>query len=153
MLLIAMGVSVVLSIQPQWITGKTASSIQTSSVAPIQPVASLSVSTTSVCADYDLEPKTLNELLDLPSDQLHRVDIARMNLLCASRLPSTQHLDTPGINHALATLDEWAKKVAFETDRHLYRLSDPRYAEHYGHSEAQFRAEMLVVMRKQNGAG
>lgn len=146
-LLIAVGLSIVLSIQPQWITGKTASPVALSNTVPVRPVASSSVSPTIVRVDYELEPQTLNELLDLPSDQLHRVDIARMNLLCAARLPSTEGLD---IDHALATLDEWAKKVAFETDRHLYRVNDPRYAEHYGHSEAQFRAEMLAQVLQED---
>ncbi|MEM1211439.1 MAG: hypothetical protein AAGI68_03990 [Planctomycetota bacterium] len=96
---------------------------------------------------WDLAPQTLNELLDLPSDQLHRVDIARMNLLCASRLPSTEGLD---IDHALATLDAWAERVAFETERHLYRVNDPRYAETYGGSEAQFRAAMLAQVLQED---
>jgi hypothetical protein len=36
-----------------------------------------------------VEPQTLSELLDLPEDKLARVDIARMNLLCATGLPIT----------------------------------------------------------------
>ena len=34
--------------------------------------------------------------------------------------------------------------MGFETDRHLYRVTDPRYSTHYRHSEAYFRAEMLL---------
>ena len=64
-----------------------------------------------------------------------------MNLLCATGLPGAEKLD---IDYALTTLDQWAKKVAFETDHHLYRVSDPRYADHYRHSEAYLRAEFLV---------
>lgn len=31
-----------------------------------------------------------------------------------------------------------------ETDRHLYRVKDPRYADHYRHSETSFRVELLL---------
>ena len=89
----------------------------------------------------ELKPATLNELLALPADELHRVDIARMNLLCAVGLPGTEGLD---IEHSLATLDQWAQRVAQETQRHLYRATDPRYAAHYRHSEAYLRAEFLM---------
>jgi hypothetical protein len=85
--------------------------------------------------------KTLDDLLKIPADRLGEVDIAEMNLLCATGLPGAEKLD---IDHALATLDDWAKRVKFETERHLYRVIDPRYAEHYRHSEAYLRAEMLV---------
>lgn len=85
--------------------------------------------------------KTLDDLLKIPADRLGEVDIAEMNLLCATGLPGAEKLD---IDQALATLDDWARRVKFETDRHLYRVTDPRYADHYRHSEAYLRAEMLV---------
>ena len=147
-LFLAVVALVVVSIRPDWLTGRsspprtTASPVQTVSPESFQPI-----SLAQFNADYDLEPKTLNELLDVSIDEFDRVDIARMNLLCASRLPSTQDFD---IEHALAKLDEWAQRVAFETDRHLYRISDPRFAEHYGHSEAQFRAEMLAQVLQED---
>jgi len=53
----------------------------------------------------------------------------------------TENLDIPAV---LARLDEWAAKVKAETQRHLYRVTDPRYADHYAHSEARLRAEFLV---------
>ena len=85
--------------------------------------------------------KTLDELLKTPPEQLADVDIAEVNLLCAMGLPGAEKLD---IDHCLATLDRWAARVKFETDRHLYRVTDPRYADHYRRSEAYLRAEMLV---------
>ncbi len=85
--------------------------------------------------------RNLDELLKMPPDQLAGVDIAETNLLCATGLPGAEKLD---IDQALATLDDWARRVKFETDRHLYRVTDPRYADHYRHSEAYLRAEMLV---------
>jgi len=85
--------------------------------------------------------QTLDDLLRMPPEDLAYVDVAEMNLLCATGLPGAENLN---INHALATLDAWAKQVAFETDRHLYRVTDPRYADHYHRSEAYLRAEMLL---------
>jgi len=85
--------------------------------------------------------ETLDALLAMPPEQLADVDIAEMSLLCAAGLPGAEKLD---IDHCLATLDRWAAKVRFETDRHRYRVTDPRYAEHYRHSEAYLRAEMLL---------
>jgi hypothetical protein len=74
-------------------------------------------------------------------DELANVDVALMNLLCARGLPGAENLDIPTI---LKQLDEWAAKVKFETERHLYRVTDPRHAEHYAHSEARLRAEFIV---------
>ncbi len=85
--------------------------------------------------------KTLDDLLKIPANQLGDVDIAEMSLLCATGLPGAEKLD---IDHARATLDLWADRVKFETERHLYRVTDRRYAEHYRHSEAYLRAEFLV---------
>jgi hypothetical protein len=90
---------------------------------------------------YTRKAQTLNDLLDLPVEQLADVDIAEMNLLCAVGLPGAEKLD---IDHALATLDQWAQRVKFETERHLYRAHDPKWADHYRHSEAYLRAEFLV---------
>ena len=101
------------------------------------------VNKTKVNTDFELEPKTLNELANYYNSDFEKVDIARVNLLCASNLPTTEGLN---IEHALSVLDEWAEKVAFETDRHLYRVHDPRpiYRERYNGSEAHMRAEFLA---------
>jgi len=93
------------------------------------------------------KPGTLEQLLAMSPDKLAEVDIAEMNLLCATGLPGSEGLDEAGIARCLARLDQWAQRVRFETQRHLYRLTDPRYkehAEHYNHSEARFRAEWLI---------
>lgn len=94
--------------------------------------------------------ETLERLLSLPPEQLAKVDIAEMNLLCATGLPGSEDLD---IGKCLAKLDRWAARVKHETERHLYRLTDPAYkehAEHYKHSEARFRAEWLVAVLQQD---
>ncbi len=96
---------------------------------------------------YTRKAQTLNDLLDLPVEQLADVDIAEMNLLCAVGLPGAENLD---IDHALATLDQWAQRVKFETERHLYRAHDPKWADHYRHSEAYLRAEFLLQVLQQD---
>lgn len=92
-------------------------------------------------------PASYYELLAMTPEQLARVDLALMNLLCAKGLPGAENLDIPA---ALAQLDAWAAKVRFETERHLYRVADPRYAAHYGRSEARFRAEFLVQVLQED---
>lgn len=91
--------------------------------------------------------QTFDDLLKIPAAKLGEVDIAEMNLLCATGLPGAEKLD---IDHALATLDQWAKRVAFETDRHLYRVTDSRYADAYHRSEAYFRAYFLLQVLAQD---
>lgn len=94
--------------------------------------------------------RSLDELLAMSPEQLSDVDIAEMNLLCATGLPGAEDMD---IGKCLAKLDQWAARVRHETERHLYRLTDPRYrdhAEHYKHSEARFRAEWLVSVLQQD---
>jgi hypothetical protein len=93
---------------------------------------------------------SLEDLLATGPEQLAKVDIAQMNLLCATGLPGAEELD---IDRCLARLDRWADRVKAETERHLYRLTDPRfkeYAEHYKNSEARFRAEWLVSVLQQD---
>ncbi len=89
----------------------------------------------------EISPVTLDELLALPSEQLGRVDLARMNLLCASGLPGAEGID---IEAVLAQIDAWARRVRHETDRHLYRLADPAFAPLYQHSEPYFRASFML---------
>lgn len=96
---------------------------------------------------YTRKAQTLNDLLDLPVEQLADVDIAEMNVLCASGLPGSENLD---IDHALVTLDQWAQRVKFEAERHLYRAHDPKWADHYRQSEAYLRAEFLLQVLQQD---
>ncbi|NIA16256.1 MAG: hypothetical protein GWP08_19510 [Nitrospiraceae bacterium] len=91
--------------------------------------------------------KTLDALIAMPPEQLADVDIAEMNLLCAAGLPGAENL---GIDKCLATLDQWAARVKFETERHLYRAHDPQWADHYKHSENWLRAEMLAQVLNQD---
>jgi hypothetical protein len=100
-----------------------------------------SASPTPTQATVPALPKSYRELLAMSSEELAKVDLAAMNLLCTKGLPGAERLDIPS---ALAKFDEWAARVKFETQRHLYRLTDPRYADHYAHSEPRLRAEFIV---------
>lgn len=90
---------------------------------------------------------SLDELLAMTPEQLAGVDIAEMNLLCAAGLPGGENID---IGRCLRKLDEWAAKVRAETERHLYRAHDPRWAEHYRHSENWLRAEFLAQVLQED---
>ena len=90
-------------------------------------------------------PRALDRLLATPPEQLAAVDIAEMNLLCATGLPGAEGLD---VNAALATLDGWARRVKSETDRHLYRFR--RSPGDYRNSEGYFRMLMLVTVLQQD---
>ena len=110
---------------------------------PRQPVGSAPIPFAPLIqiVQYEPWPKKLDDLRTLDPAKLGDLDIARVNLLCATNLPGSEKID---IEYALATLDQWAKIVAFETNRHLYRVHDPRYADHFRHSEAYLRAEFLM---------
>lgn len=92
-------------------------------------------------------PSSLYNLLAMTPDELGKVDIALMNLLCAQGLPGAESLDIPA---TLAKLDEWAAKVKSETQRHLYRVKDPKYTEHYRGSEARLQAEFIVQVLQED---
>jgi hypothetical protein len=88
-----------------------------------------------------VNPTSYHHLLAMSPEELAKVELPIVNLLCAKGLPGTEDLDVPA---ALVKLGEWATKVKSETERHLYRATDPKYAEHYAHSEARLRAEFIV---------
>ena len=56
--------------------------------------------------------RTVAQLVTLSDAELEQVDIAEMNLLCATGLPGAENLN---IDHCLATLDQWAARVKHET--------------------------------------
>jgi hypothetical protein len=90
---------------------------------------------------------SLDDLLSISPDELGKLDIAMVNLRCAQGLAGAEKLD---LGKCLATLDSWAGHVKAETARHLYRVNDPSYADHYKHSESRFRAEMLVQVLQED---
>jgi len=108
-----------------------------------QPTASLAalstVTPTPSAKPAAPAPKSISDLLALPADDLAKVDIAVMNLLCAKDLPGSEDLDIEAITKKL---DEWAARVKAETDKYYPRfLRNP--AEN-NNSEADFRMLTLV---------
>ncbi len=84
---------------------------------------------------------TLEKLLAMTSEQLAEVDIAEMNLLCATGLPGAETLD---IAKCMARLDEWATQVRSETERYFYKFrQDPA---DYENSEGYFRMLSLITV-------
>lgn len=86
-------------------------------------------------------PSALATLLNLPAEGVTKVDIARMNLLCAEGLPGTREMD---VSRCLTQLDTWANRVRHETARHAYRFK--RNPAEFEHSEGFFRMLMLAVV-------
>jgi hypothetical protein len=66
------------------------------------------------------QPKTLAELLEISPDLLEKVDIGRMNLLCAEGLRGSENLD---VESCLSTLDAWARHVERETKRNFHHFA------------------------------
>lgn len=88
---------------------------------------------------------TLAALLKTPPEELGGVDVAEMNLLCASGLPGAEKLD---VDARLKVLDEWATRVRVDTERHLYRFREN--PGEYKQSEAYFRMLVLVTVLQQD---
>ena len=115
--------------------------------APATPDTRAPARGTHVLQPSGRKARNLGALLAMTGDQLADVDIAEMSLLCAVGLPGATGLD---MDHCLSTLDRWALRVKFETERHLYRAHDPRWADHYRHNEAYLRAEFLLQVLQQD---
>lgn len=86
---------------------------------------------------------TLADLLRLAPDALAGIDIAIMNLLCASRLPGAEGLDIPV---ALAKLDHWSRLVR----RYDFETHDEfrRNPEEYSHQIGFARFLSIVTVLK-----
>jgi len=85
--------------------------------------------------------EAFDALVRMERPTLAKLDIARMNLLCAEGLPGAEQLD---VNSAIAELDRMATRVGSETDRHLYRFRQNPVA--FDNSEGFFRMTMLMVV-------
>jgi hypothetical protein len=65
-----------------------------------------------VSTNISITLTNLAQLLALPPEQLEKVDIARMNLLCAEGLRGAENLN---LQENLDRLDEWARHVDDES--------------------------------------
>jgi hypothetical protein len=84
-------------------------------------------------------------LINLSSDQLAKIDIAKMNLLCATGLPGAENLD---VDACLRELDSWAGYCSREIDRNLHQYDDN--PARFQNMEGLYRMEMLVTVLKQD---
>jgi len=91
------------------------------------------------------QPKTLAELLALPPDQLDKVDVALINLLCAEGLRGSESLD---VDYLTRTLNGWAAHVESETKRNYHLFEE--HPEKFKNSLAYFRMAMLATVLVQD---
>lgn len=95
-------------------------------------------------ASVTRKAQSLDELLAMSPEQLCDVDIAEMNLLCATGLPGAEKLD---VDKAFARLNEYARRVRYWTDQSIWDFrQNPGKFEN---SEAKFRVLLLIsVLQK-----
>jgi hypothetical protein len=90
-------------------------------------------------------PTNLAQLLALPPEKLEKVDIARIDLLCAESLKGSEDLN---IQECLKTLDTLAQHVKEETERSRhYLIENPAK---FKNSEGYFRMMYLVTVLQQD---
>ena len=95
-------------------------------------------------AKAEAEPE-LWRAASMADEELATVDIAYLNLLCATGLPGSESID---IAACLKTLDAWAALIKVQTDRNLYRFQ--KNPEEYEGKEGFFRMMMIVSVLQQD---
>ncbi len=90
---------------------------------------------------------SIGDLVKMTDEELSQQDLAMVNLFCADGLPGAEQID---VNGCLKTLDNWATTIKQETDRHLYRVRDPRFRDVTKGSEAYFRVSMLLQVLQED---
>jgi hypothetical protein len=97
-----------------------------------------SAGNTAITPEEFQQPKSLVELLALETNQLEKVDLARINLLCAEGLRGSENLD---IQQCLETLDAWARYIDRETKRNNHHFVER--PKEFNNSLAYYRMGML----------
>lgn len=92
-----------------------------------------------------ISPTNLAQLLALNFEELDRVDMARMNLLCAEGLRGSEDLD---VQRCLVMLDQWTRRVEDETARNYHRFLDQ--PDDYKNSKDYYRMAMLTMVLQQD---
>ena len=77
--------------------------------------------------------------------ELEKCDLELVDLICAQGLRGSEDLDT---DQCLKTLDGWAEKIRWETQRHAYRFNE--HPEEYQHSLGRYRMNMLGTVLVQD---
>lgn len=91
----------------------------------------------------ELKPRTFEQLLALAPSELDRVDIGRMNLVCAQEARGG-HWD---VDELCSRIDLWSRRIEQEEMR--YRPSFERTPGRYDGSFAKFRAVNLALSLKE----
>ncbi len=116
---------------------------------PKIPVLILFLISVSLCSAELSEPLSVERLLAITEKELEtelpKFDIAYINMVCAQGLPGAEAFDVP---KALAKLDEWAKHIQHETQRHEYLFH--RDKDYYNGSLAYYQIEMMVSVLSQD---
>lgn len=81
----------------------------------------------------------------MTDEELAAVDIAYLNLLCATGLPGSESLNIPQCRQ---TLDQWAALVQRQTEKYLYKFQ--QNPKEYEGKEGYFRMLMLVTVLQQD---
>lgn len=93
----------------------------------------------------ELYPVSIEELLSLSPTELERVDIGRMNLICANSAFEGGH---PELTQLLHQLDDWAKTVKIAEQK--YKPTFNRNPARYDNSYAKFKAVNLILTIKED---
>ena len=64
------------------------------------------LSMTPLALDADMCPQAIKDLVHLPEEDLAKMDIARVNLICAEGLPGSEKID---VEASLKKMDAWAE--------------------------------------------
>ena len=91
------------------------------------------------------QPITLAELLAMTPEQVENLDVALINLLCATGLRGSEGLDVQG---CLDRLDAWAAHVDSETKRNFHHFTEQ--PGEYHKSLAYYRMGMLGTILAQD---
>ena len=94
-----------------------------------------------VSINISVSPTNLTQLLALPTEQLDKVDVARMNRLCAEGLRGGKNLN---VGKNIAALEGWMQHVESKTRRNHHRFTE-NPAE-YKNSEAYYQMAMLTMV-------
>lgn len=81
----------------------------------------------------------------MSDDELSELDIAAVNLACATGLPGSDGMDVPALLHKL---DRWAELVRAETAKYAYRYQ--QNSADYDDSLGQFRILMMITVLQQD---
>jgi len=91
----------------------------------------------------DCKIENIPQLLALNPEEIEKVDIALMNLICAKGLKGTENID---IEKCLSTIDKWAELIRTDT-----KLRLPRFHQnpaHYDNSIELFKVVNMVLYLK-----